>query len=237
MSDISNTTDELEREHDEKEAPPSADESVAEGTNLIQALIAAEKELQRAREEAQKNFEGWQNANKVIDELKAEVKKLNAKSLNYQKQADFVSFQKIKSFLPVIDDFNRAFINVPEDISENQWFQGVSMIRQNFEKALLDETFLDKIQQDTTQLAKTLRDKIQQDTTQLAEILRDKTFLDKIKIEEIDPTGEPFDPNFHQAIGIDDSDKVESGHVTVTLQKGYRAGEIVLRLALVRVAS
>lgn len=63
------------------------------------------------------------------------------------------------------------------------------------------------------------------------------TLLEQYDVEAIDPTGELFDPNFHQAIGAEESDEVESGHVIETLQKGYRAGENVLRLALVKVAS
>lgn len=63
-------------------------------------------------------------------------------------------------------------------------------------------------------------------------------WLKRYKIEAIDPTaGDRFDPNFHQTIGTQDSDEVESGHVTETLRKGYQAGEIVLRDALVRIAS
>ena len=61
--------------------------------------------------------------------------------------------------------------------------------------------------------------------------------LEQYQVEAIDPTGAPFDPNLHQAIGAEDSDDVESGHVIATLQKGYRAGDTVLRLALVKVAS
>ena len=61
--------------------------------------------------------------------------------------------------------------------------------------------------------------------------------LELYDIEAIDPTGGPFDPNMHQAIGAEDSDEVESGHVIATLQKGYRAGDQVLRLALVKVAN
>jgi len=61
--------------------------------------------------------------------------------------------------------------------------------------------------------------------------------LEQYQVEAIDPTGEPFDPKLHQAIGAEASDKVESGHVIATLQKGYRAGDTVLRLALVKVAS
>ena len=63
------------------------------------------------------------------------------------------------------------------------------------------------------------------------------TLLEQYAVEAIDPTGEAFDPNLHQAIGAEDSDEVESGHVIETLQKGYRAGEQVLRLALVKVAN
>jgi molecular chaperone GrpE len=57
------------------------------------------------------------------------------------------------------------------------------------------------------------------------------------EVTVIDPVGEPFDPSRHEAIGMDDSDTVESGHVTVTLQKGYISGDKVLRPALVRVAN
>ncbi len=61
--------------------------------------------------------------------------------------------------------------------------------------------------------------------------------LEQYEVEAVDPTGEPFDPNLHQAIGAEASDEVDSGHVIATLQKGYRAGDTVLRLALVKVAS
>ena len=63
------------------------------------------------------------------------------------------------------------------------------------------------------------------------------SLLEHYEVEAIDPTGGPFDPNLHQAIGAEDSDEVESGHVIETLQKGYRAGDQVLRLALVKVAT
>jgi len=60
--------------------------------------------------------------------------------------------------------------------------------------------------------------------------------LDDYDVKVIDPTGEPFDPNLHEAIGMEASDDVEAGHVTVTMQKGYVLGDRVLRPALVRVA-
>lgn len=61
--------------------------------------------------------------------------------------------------------------------------------------------------------------------------------LNDFEVQPLDPVGQVFDPSRHEALGMDDSDTVESGHVTVTLQKGYIAGDRVLRPALVRVAS
>jgi molecular chaperone GrpE len=61
--------------------------------------------------------------------------------------------------------------------------------------------------------------------------------LSEYGVEVINPTGETFDPNRHEAIGMEDSDTVASGHVTVTLRKGYSSGDRVLRPALVKVAN
>ena len=60
--------------------------------------------------------------------------------------------------------------------------------------------------------------------------------LTDLQIEQIDPTGEPFDPTRHEAIGLEETEDVPSGHVSTTLQKGYISGGRVLRAALVRVA-
>jgi molecular chaperone GrpE len=60
--------------------------------------------------------------------------------------------------------------------------------------------------------------------------------LDDYDVTVVDPTGEPFDPNQHEAIGMEASDEVEAGHITATVQKGYILGDRVLRPALVKVA-
>ena len=60
--------------------------------------------------------------------------------------------------------------------------------------------------------------------------------LNEFNVATIDPVGEPFDPKRHEAIGVDESTDVESGHVSAVLQKGYVAGEQVLRPAVVKVA-
>jgi len=196
MSDVNNKPDDLEQEsipeEESSEAIVSengdapADEDVIdipEGTNLMQALIDAQKE-------ALENKDGWQRARAEFANYKKRVERERAEI--FQR----ASLDTLKELLPVIDDFDRAFDSVPEELADNPWIGGITMIQRKFEN-----------------------------------------LLEKYEIEPIDPSGEPFDPNIHEAVGTDDSDEVESGHVTITLQKGYKAGNQVLRPALVKVAN
>jgi len=61
-------------------------------------------------------------------------------------------------------------------------------------------------------------------------------FLADEGVVEIEALGQPFDPVFHEAIGMDADSGAESGTITQVLQRGYRLGDRVLRPALVRVA-
>lgn len=49
----------------------------------------------------------------------------------------------------------------------------------------------------------------------------------------VDPTGEPFDHNLHEAIGHETSVDVEEGSVLTTVRVGYKLGERLLRAASV----
>jgi len=64
--------------------------------------------------------------------------------------------------------------------------------------------------------------------------LRDS--LAKHGIEAVDPTGEKFDPNLHEALSTQAADGTESGTVVETMQKGYKLGEQLIRPARVVVA-
>ena len=59
--------------------------------------------------------------------------------------------------------------------------------------------------------------------------------FEKSGLKQINPQGEKFDPNFHQAISMVPSNQEPNTIVTV-LQKGYLIAERVLRPALVMVA-
>ncbi|GIK80004.1 MAG: protein GrpE [Alphaproteobacteria bacterium] len=60
--------------------------------------------------------------------------------------------------------------------------------------------------------------------------------LAKNGIHRFEPTGEKFNPNFHQAMYEVPDENVPAGHVAQVMQAGYRIGERVLRPALVGVS-
>jgi molecular chaperone GrpE len=55
-------------------------------------------------------------------------------------------------------------------------------------------------------------------------------------IEAVDPQGEKFDPNAHEALSTVAAEGVESGTVVEVLQKGYRLGDQLIRPARVVVS-
>ena len=55
-------------------------------------------------------------------------------------------------------------------------------------------------------------------------------------IEPVDPTGEKFDPNLHEALSTEQVVGVGAGTVLKTVQKGYKLGEQLIRPARVVVA-
>lgn len=60
--------------------------------------------------------------------------------------------------------------------------------------------------------------------------------MEKFGIESIDPAGDPFNPEFHQAMTMQESDTAASGTVLTVVQKGYLLNERLVRPAMVIVA-
>ncbi|OED68989.1 nucleotide exchange factor GrpE [Vibrio splendidus ZS-139] len=69
--------------------------------------------------------------------------------------------------------------------------------------------------------------------------LTHKTFVDtvaKFGLTEINPEGEVFNPEYHQAMSIQESPDHESNTVMFVMQKGYELNGRVIRPAMVMVA-
>lgn len=155
----------------------------AESTVFAQEAVAA------AQKKAEEYFQGWQRERADFSNYKKRAER-DLLTMRFNAKID-----TLKTLLPVLDDFERAMSNLPEDLSGHAWLDGIRGIQRKLLKTLEDEG-----------------------------------------VQAIDPTGEAFDPNLHEAIGRESSSEIESGHITTTLQKGYVCGDRVLRPALVRVA-
>ena len=64
-----------------------------------------------------------------------------------------------------------------------------------------------------------------------------KETFTKMGVEEIDPLGQPFDAELHNAVMQGGADEGEPGTVCLVLQKGYKLGNRVIRHAMVKVVA
>ena len=63
-----------------------------------------------------------------------------------------------------------------------------------------------------------------------------KDCFKRFNIEAVDPLGEPFDPQLHQAMSIQESPDAEPNSVIAVMQKGYTLHGRVIRPAMVMVS-
>ncbi len=66
-----------------------------------------------------------------------------------------------------------------------------------------------------------------------------KLFVDTLQrsgIKQVNPEGEPFDPQFHEAMGMLENADMEPGSVMAVLQKGYTLNDRLVRAAMVMVS-
>ncbi len=118
---------------------PSGDWQPGEAVLEAQAAAPAPEradlkaELERLRAEATANLEGWQRE-------RAEFANYKKRSEADRNQLVFLTGVKIvEKLLPVIDDFDRALTNLPDDLKDNGWIEGVRLTRRKLVGLLEDE--------------------------------------------------------------------------------------------------
>ena len=62
------------------------------------------------------------------------------------------------------------------------------------------------------------------------------TVFEKLGVIEINPENEPFDPELHQAMTIQQTDEIEPDTVIAVMQKGYTLNGRLVRPAMVIVS-
>ena len=94
------------------------------------AELTVEQQLEAAQAESAKNLDGWQRALADLSNAR--------KRFDRQTQLSFTNatVDVVSKLLPVMDDFDRALQNVPEEIAENSWFEGLGGVMRKMDRIL-----------------------------------------------------------------------------------------------------
>ena len=111
-----------ESEEIEMDAVADQVEESAETVDETPPEPTIEEKLAAAEAKAAENLEGWQRARAEFDNARKRFQKgrLEARTNAMVNIAE--------QLLPVLDDFDLAFGNVPDEVAESEWFGGLELI-------------------------------------------------------------------------------------------------------------
>jgi molecular chaperone GrpE len=170
----------------EEDTPAEEIPIMDETAEAVSPMEELQKQLEEMQAQALEYKDGWQRA---VAEFQNFKKRSEAeRSESYQMAVGNI----IKSYLPVLDDLERALASRPEKLP---WADGIDLIYRKL-----------------------------------------KSILEAEGVKRIEAKGQPFDPNFHEAITQEKSETHESGVVIEVTRNGYMLGNKVIRPAMVRVS-
>ena len=147
-----------------------------------------------------------------IEELKEELKKKDQEVL--VAKADLINYRKRKD-----EEVVRMLKFCNEDLIKQ-----ILPIMDNFERAIkLDDDNLDDEVSKFLEGFKMIYCNMQ-------------NIIGNFEVKQIDGANKPFDPNYHNAIIVEQKEGVEPGIVLEVLQKGYIYKDKVIRPAMVKVS-
>lgn len=190
-----------------KEAEKAANEAPAEESSEK----AEEKTEATAEATSSEETTEEQPAESPEDILKAELAAANDRNLRLMAEFDNFRRRTAQEQLALIETANGKLL---EKLSE---------VLDNFERAFADENKAKDLE--------TFEKGMQLIFNQFNKILTDAGLV------QIDPTGEAFDPNIHEALMNQPSETVPEGNVVMTFQKGYKIKDKLLKTAKVIVSS
>lgn len=106
-------------------------ENIVNGANGDETETSAlRNRLNELEKQAQDNLDGWQRSRAEFTNFK---RRTEAQLSDIRDRA---ALDTIAKMLPIIDDFERAIDNIPEDLKDHPWVSGTSLILKKFDKLL-----------------------------------------------------------------------------------------------------
>lgn len=179
-----------------KELPkPTVEELQKQVIFLTKQSAEAQKRAKEAEDKAKSEDAKIQVALSQYVRLQADFDNFRRRTKeNEAKAADTYKAETLKSFLPVLDNFELALSHMKKDDSGEAYLKGFELLQKQLVKIMTD-----------------------------------------FGVKEIDAKGKAFDPHFHEAVMMVQSDEMEDETVALVFQKGYLYKDTVLRPAKVQV--
>ncbi len=115
-------------------APPGEGETAQESEAVIgDDLETLHKQLDEARAREAEYLDGWQRARAELANAR--------KRFQREQQGAYANAKAdiLVRLLPVIDDFDRAFADLPDELSDHKWIQGIRLVQQKAQGLLAQE--------------------------------------------------------------------------------------------------
>ncbi len=180
------------------------------------SMNSEEKILEQEEQTAQQQTENTDNTEIDVAALQAELEKTKAQCDEYldlaqRKQAEFANYRRRTEGVraEAFDDGRREAIDKLLPVIDN------------LERALAAAGEEDSALKNGVEMV----------------LRQTKESFQKMGVEEIDPLGQPFDAEFHNAVMQGTEDEGEPGTVCAVFQKGYKLGSHVIRFAMVKVVA
>ena len=129
--------EELEEENPETEVV--LDEETDQEVEVEKQISELEENLAQAGRQAAEYLDGWQRARAEYANAR---KRLERERAEAHGRAAIDYAQKM---LPILDDFNRALSNVPDEIEQNDWFEGITLVTRKM-NSILEDLKVEKIE-------------------------------------------------------------------------------------------
>jgi molecular chaperone GrpE len=88
------------------------------------------KELEKAKKKAEENLAGWKRALADYANFRKREEENKKELIKYANE------NLILEILPVLDNFQSAYKNLPKDLEKNNWVEGIKYVKSQFESLL-----------------------------------------------------------------------------------------------------
>ena len=115
-----------------EEAPeqPTVEGELSTEEELSAEVARLREALAEAEAQAAQNLDGWQRAQASLENYR---KRVRAEQEEWLASANAALLTRL---LPILDDFERALANVPEEFAEHSWLDGLVLVKQKFLRLL-----------------------------------------------------------------------------------------------------